>query len=228
MQINPVVEWQRLCDLYREKSDEELLELAADCLDLTETAREVLSGEMRKRGLDAPPAENQARAETEPPAEAPGNWRGEAEGGAVGGEDSEGAEESAGPHEYTWKTVLCGCDTQEEARQLTEALKRAGIESWIESPGSYSPYAQLEMSSPRILVAADRLEEARRIAAQPIAQEIVDQCNRLEPEYEAPVCPQCGAGDPVLEGVDAVNRWRCEACGRRWTEAEGSRETGGG
>jgi uncharacterized protein (DUF983 family) len=39
------------------------------------------------------------------------------------------------------------------------------------------------------------------------------------PEYELPVCPKCGAGDPVLEGVDPFNSWLCEACGNEWTES---------
>jgi hypothetical protein len=39
------------------------------------------------------------------------------------------------------------------------------------------------------------------------------------PEFEPPRCPQCGAEDPVLEGVDPFNTWLCEACGKQWTES---------
>ena len=56
MQANPFEEWQRLTEHYREKSEEELRELAADFADLTETAQQVLRNEMRKRGLDDPAA----------------------------------------------------------------------------------------------------------------------------------------------------------------------------
>ena len=44
-------EWQRLVERYRAMSDGELLQLAAGIGDLTETAAEVLRGEMQSRGL---------------------------------------------------------------------------------------------------------------------------------------------------------------------------------
>src|ERR1039457_7389600 len=60
MQGNPAEEWQRLTEHYREISDEELRELAADFVDLTQTAQEVLRNEMRNRGLGDPLAANQS------------------------------------------------------------------------------------------------------------------------------------------------------------------------
>jgi len=126
------------------------------------------------------------------------------------------------PHEYTWKTPLCECDDRAGAWQLAEVLRRAGIESWIDGPGgSYSPYSQLDERNLRILVAADQLDQARIIAAQPIPQEIIEQSKTDAPEFELPACPQCGAKDPVLEAVDPTNSWLCEACGKQWTEAVG-------
>ena len=71
----------------------------------------------------------------------------------------EAAEEGDLPVEYTWKTPLCECEDQEEAWQIQEVLRQAGIESWIEGPGySVGP----ELSSPRIVVAADQLGESSR------------------------------------------------------------------
>lgn len=49
-------EWRRLTQLYVEKYDEELLELAADYKDLTEMAQQMLRDEMKKRGLGDPTA----------------------------------------------------------------------------------------------------------------------------------------------------------------------------
>ena len=69
------------------------------------------------------------------------------------------------------------------------------------------------------MVAADQLDQAREIAARPIPKEIVEQSKMQTPEFEPPVCPNCGAGDPVLESVDPVNSWRCEACGKEWSES---------
>jgi hypothetical protein len=199
--------------------DDELFELAADSADLTEQVRQVLGDEIRKRGLEDPRTVSQARKEANLPA-APQR------DSDVNTSDVDllgsGAAVQDGdvPREYTWKTVLCECEDREEAWQICEVLRQAGIESWIEGPGgSYSPYSQLDQRSPRILVAADRFDEAREIAAWPIPKEIVEQSKMQSPEFETPVCPNCGAGDPVLEGVDPFNTWKCEACGNEWTES---------
>ena len=54
MQSDTGAEWERLTQLYAEKSDEELRELTEDFGNLTDTARQVLREEMRKQGLDSP------------------------------------------------------------------------------------------------------------------------------------------------------------------------------
>ncbi len=124
-------------------------------------------------------------------------------------------EESDLPREYTWKVPLCECEDRDQAWQMREVLHRAGIESWVEQPGErYAPV----IGNLRILVAADQLDQAREIASRPIPQEIIDLSKEPVPEFEAPKCPKCGAGDPVLEGVDPLNTWECEACGHQWTE----------
>ena len=61
MQANPLEEWQRLSELYREKNEEELRELANDFTDLTETAQQVLRDEMRKRSMGDPGAPHVAQ-----------------------------------------------------------------------------------------------------------------------------------------------------------------------
>ncbi len=135
-------------------------------------------------------------------------------------------DEDNGPHDYTWKTILCDCETSEQANQLCKALKQAGIESWIEGPGSQSPFANLELANPRVLVAADQLDQARAIIANPIPLEIIDQSESEEPEFIPPTCPRCGTNDPVLEGVDPGNTWRCEQCGEQWTDPASVAEDG--
>jgi hypothetical protein len=216
MQGNPAEEWQRLTEHYREISDEELRELAADFVDLTQTAQEVLRNEMRNRGLGDPLAANQS-----PPPPSPltalqpdhlDNLGLDSNPSLQADED----QEDGSSHDYTWKTQLCECESTERASQIHRALQRAGIESWIEQPGSR--YA-ISNSYPRIMVAADQLEQAVEIASKPIPQDIVDQFNTDSPEFEPPSCPKCGAGDPVLEGVNPVNSWRCEACGKEWADS---------
>jgi hypothetical protein len=221
MQGNPAADWQGLTEHYREMSDEELQELAADFVDLTETAQQVLRNEMRNRGLGEPRAAGEAPKNsdrlTAPRWDRPDNPdTGDNLSNAAGVD-----QESGLPHEYTWKTPLCACDDREQAWQIFEVLKRAGVESWIEQPGSRYSFG---ISSSRVLVAADQLDQALEIAARPIPQEIIDQSRMDLPEFESPKCPTCGAGDPVLEGVDPFNTWKCEVCGKQWTESAGDLE----
>lgn len=214
MQTDAVEEWRRLTEHYRTLSDDQLRELAIDLTDLTDLAQQVLRGEIKNRRLGDPEALRPVERDLAP-------------------EISYDASSEQGddlPHEYTWKTLLCECNTHEEAWQLSELLRRAGIESWIDGPGFYSPHAELELINPRILVAADELDQARLIVSRPIPQDIVDESRVRMPEFELPACPACGTADPLLEGVDPVNLWRCEACGRQWTdpggEPEDTQETG--
>ena len=218
MQIDPLVEWQRLTETYSKMYDDELLQLAVDSDDLTEQAKQVLSDEMRKRGLELPRAASPARRTSDALLERAAVALGVDPGAPEISPDS--TEESEEPRDYTWKTPLCGCEDQEQAWQIYEVLRQAGIESWIERPGARHAVVWDErmVGNLQVSVAADQLEQARAIIANPIPQDIVEQSKMHVPEFEPPVCPKCGAGDPVLEGVDPVNEWRCEACDHEWTE----------
>jgi hypothetical protein len=229
MQSDPGAEWQRLTRLYGEKSDEEVLELAEDCGNLTETAQQVLRDEMKKRRLAEPQrpstnAEpdhrpifgrwNQAVAEQNREFEKPAE------------ESGEGNEEH--PVEYTWKTMLCECADREEAWQVAEVLRRARIESWVEGPHSQN---SLDVRKLCVMVAADQLDEARAIIARPIPQEVIDQSKVKVEDFVPPRCPRCGTPDPVLESIEPENRWFCENCGAEWSDstgATGSAETPAG
>jgi hypothetical protein len=244
MQTDPVMEWRRLTEHYRALGEEELRALALDFSDLTEMAQQALRTELRSRGLgdpeslpDAPPAEAREPVSFRPqPAnafaphttgvlgrQAAGVFGPNSETPQLVPDDPEPGNEDEGPHEYTWKTVLCACDTREQAWQLAEALRRAGIESWIKFQGyiySNVPLTQSQYGTGglEILVAADQLEQARAILAQPIPQDIVDESHQTPPDFVAPTCPGCGAQDPVLLSADPVNAWRCEVCGREWVD----------
>jgi len=217
MQANPLEEWQRLSELYREKNEEELRELANDFTDLTETAQQVLRDEMRKRSMGDPGAPHVAQNHADSPHADPNPLATLLHEPQNHGYDPFfGQEETDQPHEYTWKTPLCECEDREEMWQLSEVLRRAGIESWIEQPGSRYSFGAV---NPRLLVAADQLEQARTVATQPIPQEIIEQSKIDQPEFEPPPCPQCGAKDPVLQAVDPANSWLCEVCGKQWTDS---------
>jgi hypothetical protein len=216
MRSNSAEEWQRLTSLYAEKSDEELLELAADFGNLTEFAQPILRDEMRKRGLGDPqtpvakPVFGISRpvvGEQSRPLDSPPN-------------DSDVTDVER-PYDYTWKTLLCDCANWDEVWQMREALSREGIESWM--GGSPSQFG-MASGGPRILVAADQLDEARTVIARPIPQDIIDQSKEKIEEFVPPICPKCGADDPVLESAEPTNAWLCENCGARWTDSAGSDE----
>lgn len=241
MQIDPVQEWRRLAAEYREKTPEELVELARDFADLTEIAQRALRSELKSRGLGDPEnpkfATAMQRAQTEPARaplaqrNAPADPVDDIAFGVFGVRAPElvpdrpgHGGEDGGPYDYTWKTPLCICDSREEAIHLQEALRRAGIESWINFDGYTTSFVpSLEQQSTagglQILVAADQLDQARAVAAQPIPQEIVDESKQEIPDFVEPKCPKCGSDEVVLEGVDPANTWRCEQCNAQWTES---------
>jgi ribosomal protein L37AE/L43A len=189
MQADPILEWQRLTGHYREIGDDELCELAADFADLTETAQQALRSEMRSRGLGDPKAPETATPSDAPSAPAAAH-----------------VEPEPGPEYPVIYPRYFG-------RELSAALQQAGIESWVQQSREFGRrYA-------RVLVAADRLDQARAVAALPIPREIVEEFQASVPDFTPPACPKCGAGDPVLEGVDPVNSWRCEQCGEQWSES---------
>jgi ribosomal protein L37AE/L43A len=232
MQADPIFEMQRLAAHYRELSDDELRDLAANFADLTETAQRALRTEMQSRRLGDPPVATNAPAASNAPltrvhdfaTSAPiqnqaGNVRSFfAFRPEIVPDMPDPDAELDGPVDYTWKTPLCECDTLPQARELSGALERAGIECWVEAPGSAYGYIGSGFTKLRVLVAADQLDQARVIAAQPIPRQIIDDAQTEIPDYQPPNCPKCGAPDPVLEGVDPANSWRCEQCGQHWSD----------
>ncbi len=220
MQDDPSRFWRDLTENYRRMSDGELLQLAARPEDLTDIAQQVLRDEMKLRGLDKPrPAPLPVRSSRTKPADGILE-RGFGEGyvpSAAEDADQEEEDEDQPSHEYTWKTVLCDCESNEHALQLRETLRRQGIESWVRSVFPYST----DLLGPQVLVAADELERAQAIAAQPIPQDVRDQWNTAIPEFELPHCPRCGSTEEVvLDSTDPVNTWLCESCGAEWTDPE--------
>lgn len=193
MTANPAEDWRALSENYRSMSDDQLCELAENLGDLTQTAQQVLRDEMNLRKLGDP------QAPTWQPATP---------------QDASIIGQGSAQVEYTWKTLLCVCESREQVWQFGEVLRRVGIESWLDTPRD-----SIDATGLRLLVAADQLDQARMIVASPIPQDIVD-ASRMDDDavYDLPTCPRCGAADPILEGVDPVNSWTCETCGAEWTE----------
>lgn len=219
MPDDPQRYWRDLTENYRQMSDGELLELAESRGDLTEMAQQVLRDEMRKRGLNEPnPDEKKPAAAVKfTDRNAVVHW----ESPRYRDMAREASHDGGVPHEFTWKTLLCECETTQEAWQVAETLRRAGIESWVTRS-----MTTWDVSGPRVQVAADQLEQAQAVMASPIPQDIIEESQSKVPEFETPECPMCGAADPVLESVDPVNAWVCEACGAEWNDPEDAPEAG--
>lgn len=211
MQIDPMENWRQLTRHYAAMSDGELLALGEDFRDLTDTARQVLRDEMRRRNLGDP----QASASIPSAADAQGNSF-----GVLAGEtNSIGAGgDGASTHELAWKEVLYRCNDSETAWQISEVLRRAGIESWTDESHKYTPMPETDLEPRfRVLVASEQLDAARAVLVHPIPPDVIAE-SKEEDVYQPPVCPGCGAPDPVLEAVDPANWWKCEVCGREWAE----------
>jgi hypothetical protein len=97
----------------------------------------------------------------------------------------------------------------EEAILAQSLLRSAGIESVV-------PTSEIgAVDTPRLMVAPADASAAQSILSRPNA------LGTLSPEdaiFTEPVCPECGATDPLLEGVDPTNQWRCESCGHAWID----------
>jgi hypothetical protein len=203
----------RFAQHYATLSDDDLLDLAEEIGSLTAGAQLALGQELEKRDLGSMHATTEAQDEEETDALSRAEQR-----MAARKDGFEEETESGGPRDYTWKVELGEYDTRAEASQRMEMLRRAGIESWFVNAAAYfaDPYAQ--PATYRISVAADQLEEAQHIVAQPVPAEIVEQSTTPAPEYEMPRCPRCSAADPVLIDTEPSNKWLCESCGNEWAE----------
>jgi hypothetical protein len=111
--------------------------------------------------------------------------------------------------------TVAECSREDDAWFLVRTLEEQGVWSAVLLPDT-----DLDLRGPQVRVAPDDEEKARLILAQPIPsgkREEYELESEIEPE-PLPVCPMCGAPDLILQGVDQVNHWRCDACGTKWDQ----------
>jgi hypothetical protein len=193
MAQDPVEEWRRLTALYGEMGELEIRELAEQINDLMPTAQQILREEMKKRGLTDTNIRREVSQRTQV---------------ILDNGESNVADL---PYEYSWKVPAFESENPDEIKLLARALSRAGIERWVN---------QAPSGAIQILVAADQIDLANEVLAQPISQDIVDeiQAEQSAAAYEIPACPKCQAPDPILESVEPSNNWLCESCGYTWSD----------
>jgi len=200
-------EWQRLSELYTQKSDDELRELHDDFSDLVETAQTVLRDEMRRRGI----------------------WESEPPPAAVKGPDTPEAESDVAEQETGFDNedlreggiTIHECNDEQEEALCRYVLERAKIPCAI-VPGGSDRFA---LRYGQVKVAPDDVERAKAVLEQPVSPAVMREfeaqykAEQEAGEFEVPACKKCGSTDVVLEGVDPVNQWQCGSCGAEWQDA---------
>jgi hypothetical protein len=97
----------------------------------------------------------------------------------------------------------------EGALMAQSVLRSAGIESVV-------PTSEMgAIDTPRLVVAPADAHTAELILSRPTHTGSAEEVGFVEP-----VCPQCGAVDPLLESVEPTNEWRCESCNHVWRDDE--------
>src|SRR5205814_7569942 len=172
MQEDPVRYFQDLTENYRQMSDGELIELAEKPEDLTDVAQQVLRDEMNKRRL-----ERRQPSVVQPRTDIDSSAHFDLVGGPftdfhASAPEFEAPEDGEPAPEYSWKTLLRDCQSNDQALQLSAALMRHGIESWVKQFQVY--------------VAADQLGQAQAVDAQPIPQAIVEEWHAVLTQFDLP------------------------------------------
>jgi hypothetical protein len=214
--IDPGKEWQRLTELYARKYDSELLRLFEERNDLTPIAQEALRAEMQSRRLSFPVSmtegeRNDSRSGSKFQRPTVGEY-------LSWSEEEPDSDEGEGREPYfVTKVLLREFSSREEAMTAKHLLGEAGIQSWVEAANNSS----LDMRAPRVLVAADQLEEANHLLPDILPGELVAEMGQEVEDFVLPCCPGCGAENPLLQSFeekDHANHWYCESCGRKWEE----------
>jgi len=188
-------EYQQLAKRYSSMYDEELLKLAAEYDDLTDTAQLVLRDELQRRKLELPT-----------PAADPAD------------EDHTGGEPISLDLDVSpdGNVLIGNFQSTEQATIAYWALEIAGIPAKVVTPPSGPS------STPRLQVAPEDAGRAQQVLSQPVSAEVMDQYEAAKAtgDFETPDCPVCGTPDPLLESADPVNEWFCESCGHQWKDAQ--------
>jgi DNA-directed RNA polymerase subunit M/transcription elongation factor TFIIS len=198
---DPVREWNRLTELYRQKSDYELELIAADAYDLTDTARQVLAAEISLRKLDI-----KFNDQVPPPPEE---------------DDPRGPVESADVSGYDLQDVFTAKNL-EELVEDKRILEEAGIAHFI-GPDYVQELEDFHGSFERPVKIYVRYVDWQRTLAYLRNLRPADEPTE-EPQEESeaplPTCPACHSEEIVFLSQDPKDeskfRWRCDACGHHW------------
>jgi hypothetical protein len=199
MSVDAAAEWNRLAEIYRQKSDDELEIIAAEAYDLTDTAREVLNTEIQGRRLPLKLNFEEPKADEE-----------DSEFGPV--DDTTGYELRS----------LYTADSYEEAAKIKRWFDDSGIATFIgdenvqELENFTGENAKIEFKV--------RYEDFGR--AVPCLDELIPGTIVRSPEEvessPSPRCPSCHSEEITFLCKDPLERdkfrWRCDACNLTWID----------
>lgn len=211
-------EWRELQERYEQMSDEELQLLANEAYELTDMAKELLQGEITRRGL-------KMQLLTEPPAT--GDVM-----PPIEDEDFDPESLDLIPGYQVWD--------MDEARRIKTICNDAGIPSFFgpnneEDVEAIAPLLDADKSKGQqrgfevgVTVKTPRADQHRMAAALRYANEQSPSSDADEPEPGDYVtqCPKCHSPEIVFEGLDGTApgptdanfKWHCEACGHTWSD----------
>jgi hypothetical protein len=192
--IGDAEDYKELTSLYSSYGDNELVELGRGISDLTEMAQEVLKGELSRRGLKIPTADQPEAARI------------------LTDEDLLDMRAYA-----TMAPPECIFEFEDEKAVSTAyyALTRDDIEAIVISPSG----ERFANRGPRVVVFPKDAERASKILSQPAADQLKADPDEVW-DFEVPHCPACGSQETMLESVDPVNQWRCDGCDHTWLEGD--------
>ena len=212
-------EWSRLTDLYSNMSEGELEKLANEAYELTDMARDVLRGEISRRGLRLRLLDQPAPPGIDQPRERPADFDPEQLDLVGFGRvyDLADARRTKGILNQAGIPCYFGTDNLENVEEL--GLRFTAAEAEAQKRG-YKVGIQVRVSSADSQRASHAFTNAPR---EPEPQNTPED----EPNYLA-VCPRCHSTEIVFQGleedgscdpdVDSKWNWTCDACGHKWKD----------
>lgn len=211
-------EWIKLAEIYAQKYDDELLDLAEEFDELTSIAQQVLQAELKSRNLSLP----QTAVEASP---VPKIEKADLEQYQLMGREG-----------VTPRIPVRGYATEAEARAAGYLLERAKIQNWVESAETVRMQSQLpristlyrhevfgaEWIAYLLVVSMDDVDKISKVVPDVLPPELVEEMKQDVGEFVAPRCPECGSDqvmlDPSVTAEENVNHWLCDACEHQWQE----------
>lgn len=204
---DPSQEWRRLSELYGEMNEEQLLNLADQCSDLTSIAQQVLQREFSRRDLQFPEAEKKQDRSFEEEIRVPDN---------------------NSPYAEDRKLVdIATVYSRRDAFQLKGILDSAGIPFLIGKEKTARIMDVTSNFSDGVKVQTMKVAALMARTAMEVFEPADEPLDESDAEYAATECPKCHSEDVVFGESSDVEpseqiidkfHWTCASCGYKWED----------